>query len=100
MAQVIKQFLTLPGNRAGEEIRVEASEWKGSRRLDLRTWYTDREGELKPSRQGIALTAADIWKLIEAGVLEEAHTLLTNGEAPKSTRKKSKKPKAKAKSKK
>lgn len=97
MAQPIKQFMTLQGNRAGEEIRVEVSEWKGSRRLDLRTWYTDREGELKPSRQGITLTGADVWKLIEAGVLEKAHALLTNGEAPKS--KKTAKPKRKAKAK-
>ncbi|WCL49562.1 transcriptional coactivator p15/PC4 family protein [Leptospira sp. GIMC2001] len=39
----------------GEVIRVEVSEFKGSTYLNLRVWYTDKDGELKPTQKGIAI---------------------------------------------
>ena len=40
----------------GEIIRVEISEFKGRKYLNLRIWYTDKEsGEYKPTQRGIAV---------------------------------------------
>ncbi|TGK03173.1 transcriptional regulator [Leptospira langatensis] len=39
----------------GEIIRVEISEFKGNKYLNLRIWYTDSEGEYKPTQKGIAI---------------------------------------------
>ena len=39
----------------GEVIRVEVTEYKGSTYLNLRVWYTDKDGELKPTQKGIAI---------------------------------------------
>ncbi|TGK09185.1 transcriptional regulator [Leptospira selangorensis] len=39
----------------GEIIRVEISEFKGNKYLNLRVWYTDSEGEYKPTQKGIAI---------------------------------------------
>ncbi len=39
----------------GEIIRVEISEFKGKKLLNLRVWYTDTNGEYKPTQKGIAI---------------------------------------------
>ena len=39
----------------GEIIRVEISEFKGKKLLNLRVWYTDANGEYKPTQKGIAI---------------------------------------------
>ncbi len=39
----------------GEVIRVEISEFKGQQYLNIRTWYTDKEGELKPTQKGVTI---------------------------------------------
>ena len=39
----------------GEVIRIEISEFKGQQYLNIRTWYTDKEGELKPTQKGITV---------------------------------------------
>jgi hypothetical protein len=39
----------------GEIIRVEISEFKGKKLLNLRVWYTDSNGEYKPTQKGIAI---------------------------------------------
>ena len=39
----------------GEIIRVEISEFKGKKLLNLRVWYTDANNEYKPTQKGIAI---------------------------------------------
>lgn len=39
----------------GEVIRVEVSEFKGKKLLNIRIWYTDAEGEKKPTQKGISV---------------------------------------------
>jgi hypothetical protein len=39
----------------GEVIRVEVTEYKGATYLNLRVWYIDKDGELKPTQKGIAI---------------------------------------------
>lgn len=41
---------------AGEVIRIEVSEYKGQKYLNVRIWYTDKSsGELKPTQKGVAI---------------------------------------------
>lgn len=40
----------------GEVIRIEVTEYKGNYFLNLRIWYTDKDGELKPTQKGIAVS--------------------------------------------
>lgn len=52
----------------GEIIRVELSEYKGSTFLNIRVWYTDKEGEYKPTQKGVSFTLdqfEDLKKAIE-----------------------------------
>lgn len=53
----------------GEVIRVEVTEYKGNHYLNLRVWYTDKEGELKPTQKGIAITP-DLYEDLKDAVLE------------------------------
>ncbi|MCE9599251.1 MAG: transcriptional coactivator p15/PC4 family protein [Spirochaetia bacterium] len=40
----------------GEIIRVEVSEYKGQKYLNVRVWYTDKTtGEYKPTQKGVAI---------------------------------------------
>lgn len=43
----------------GECLRVMISEYKGKKLLNIRIWYTDKEGELKPTQKGITLSPED-----------------------------------------
>lgn len=40
------------GEDSGEVLRVEVSEFKSRKTLNVRIWYTDKEGELKPTPKG------------------------------------------------
>lgn len=53
----------------GEVIRVEISEYKGKKYLNLRVWYTDKEGELKPTQKGIAV-APELYEELKEAVLQ------------------------------
>ncbi len=51
----------------GEIIRVEITEFKGRRYLNLRIWYTDKNtGEFKPTQKGIAVKPELFAELKEA----------------------------------
>ena len=55
---------------AGEVIRVEISEYKGQKYLNLRVWYTDKSsGELKPTQKGITVRP-DLYDQIKGAVLD------------------------------
>ncbi len=47
----------------GEVIRVEVSEFKGKKLLNIRTWYTNDAGELAPTKKGVTLTYEQFQKL-------------------------------------
>ncbi len=57
----------------GEIIRVEVSEFKGTKYLNLRVWYTDKEtGEYKPTQKGIAVKPELYQELKEAVLAAES----------------------------
>ncbi|MDX1958425.1 MAG: transcriptional coactivator p15/PC4 family protein [Leptospiraceae bacterium] len=43
----------------GEILRIEVSEYKGKKLLNLRIWYTDKEGEFKPTQKGVTVSPED-----------------------------------------
>lgn len=45
----------------GKQIYVTLSEFKGKRYIDVRKYYADDEGEMKPTRKGISFNAED-WR--------------------------------------
>ena len=53
----------------GEIIRVEISEYKGKSYLNLRVWYTDKEGEFKPTQKGIAIPP-ELYEEVKQAVIE------------------------------
>jgi hypothetical protein len=50
----------------GEVIRIEISEYKGKTLLNLRVWYTDANGEYKPTQKGVTFTPEQYSELKEA----------------------------------
>ncbi len=61
----------------GEIIRVEISEFKKEKRLNIRTWYTDKQsGEYKPTQRGVALRP-ELFEELKSAILEaEPHIKL------------------------
>lgn len=57
-----------------ETIRVAVEDYKGAKRLDIRIYYKDNNGELKPTRKGVPFRPEDIDKLV--GLINEAKTKL------------------------
>lgn len=57
-------FLDLPRGR--DVLRVTASEFKGATYVDIRVWYFDRDGELRPGSKGVSLRPDAIPAVIEA----------------------------------
>ncbi|EQA60502.1 transcriptional coactivator p15/PC4 family protein [Leptospira alexanderi] len=53
----------------GEVIRVEVSEYKGTKYLNLRIWYTDKDGEKKPTQKGIAIPP-ELYDEIKKAIIE------------------------------
>lgn len=51
MADIVFEFEKNPRNT----IRASTSDYRGQKRIDVRMWYKDEQGELKPSKQGISL---------------------------------------------
>ena len=49
-----------------EVIRVSLSEYEGRRIVDVRVWYADRTGDMKPGRAGLTLGIAHLEKLADA----------------------------------
>jgi len=44
--------------RPGQEVRLVRKHYMGRDYLDLRGWYKNRDGELRPTRHGVILPAA------------------------------------------
>jgi len=65
-------FLEQPRGR--DVLRVSASEFKGRIYVDIRTWYFDRDGELRPGSKGVSLRTEALPAIVEA--LQAAHDAL------------------------
>ena len=52
MDELIAQF----EKNATEVVRVSITEFRGRKLIDLRVYYTDDEGEYRPTRKGIAIS--------------------------------------------
>jgi hypothetical protein len=49
-----------------EMLRVSIGPYKSAWRLDIRKWFTDNDGELKPGNKGISLAIKDLPRLADA----------------------------------
>ena len=58
----------------GEVIRLEISEYKGKKYVNIRTWYTDLEGKLSPTKKGVALTSEQ-FQLLKSAFVEVENKL-------------------------
>ncbi|MCB1141675.1 MAG: transcriptional coactivator p15/PC4 family protein [Leptospiraceae bacterium] len=50
----------------GECLLVAISEFKGKKNLNIRIWYTDKEGNLKPTQKGVTISPEDFEAFKEA----------------------------------
>jgi hypothetical protein len=49
-----------------ERARLVISQYKGNRLINLRKWFEGEDGELRPSKQGIAFGVKHLPRLVEA----------------------------------
>ena len=71
----MEERVTVHEKARGETINVYIGEYRGTKYLHIREWYTDKDGEEKPTKKGIALPLEKIAALkdaIERLVPEEA----------------------------
>ena len=74
MDQLISEFR----KNSQEVVRVSLTEFKGHQLLDLRVYYEDDAGELKPSRKGVALSV-DLYAELRKAVLKAGEVLSEAG---------------------
>lgn len=61
-----------------EEVRVSLDTFHGKKLINLRVFYRDDDGTMKPGRQGIAL-AADQYKNLAGAIVEVGQLLKSKG---------------------
>ena len=71
MDEVIAQF----EKNATEVVRVSLTEFRGHKLLDFRVYYSDDEGQYKPTKKGISLSV-DLYAEFKKSVLALEKTLL------------------------
>ena len=71
MDEVIAQF----EKNATEVVRVSLTEFRGHKLLDFRVYYSDDEGQYKPTKKGISLSV-DLYAEVKKSVLALEKTLL------------------------
>jgi hypothetical protein len=62
-AVVVSQFWA---NRQGESIHIQLLEFEGHALIDLRKYFTDKDGKLLPTRKGLSLVVARLPDLAAA----------------------------------
>jgi len=62
----LEERVTVHEKARGETINVYIGEYRGTKYLHIREWYTDKDGEEKPTKKGIALPLEKIAALKEA----------------------------------
>ena len=53
-------------NDRGEMVRIVREDYKGTDLVNVRVWYRADNGEMRPSKAGIAINGSQIDQLIEA----------------------------------
>ena len=61
-----------------EEVHVSLTEYRGRDLVDIRTYYTDDEGEKKPTKKGISLSV-DLFLQLKDAVLKVEEVLRDEG---------------------
>jgi hypothetical protein len=61
-----------------EEVRVSVETFHGRKLINLRVYYKDDDGAMKPGKQGIALSV-DRYKDLAGAVLQLGQHLASNG---------------------
>jgi hypothetical protein len=51
----LDEKISVHQNARGETVYIYVNEFKGTTYLHIREWYTDKEGNEKPGRNGVAL---------------------------------------------
>ena len=66
-------------NDRGEMVRIVREDYKGTDLVNIRVWYRVDNGEMRPSKAGIAINGSQIDQLIEALQAVKAEGRPTNG---------------------
>ncbi len=74
MGKIIAEF----AKNAMETVRVSISEFRGKTYGDIRVYYKDDEGELKPTKKGITL-APDLIPDLRTAIAELEATFIKEG---------------------
>ena len=61
----MSHICTIPKNRT-EEIRVSLDDFKGNQLVNLRVWFQNSDGEMRPGKQGIAFKLALLPEVLAA----------------------------------
>lgn len=64
MSSPITVFLDMPRGR--DVLRVSSSTFKGREYVDVRVWYVDRDGDLKPTAKGVSIRPDAVQDVIQA----------------------------------
>jgi hypothetical protein len=62
-AKILREFK----RNAGDTLRVSLNTYKGRTYIDLRLFYQDANGELRPTKKGVTVTP-ELWDESRAGV--------------------------------
>jgi predicted phosphoadenosine phosphosulfate sulfurtransferase len=73
MDEVIAQF----EKNATEVVRVSLSEYRGHKLFDVRVYYSDDEGQYKPTRKGVSLSV-NLYTDFKRAILALEKILLDN----------------------
>ena len=65
-------------NDRGEVLRIVREDYKGADLVNIRVWYRADNGEMRPSKTGIAINGSQIDQLIEALQAVKAEGRQTN----------------------
>jgi hypothetical protein len=62
----LEERITVHEKARGETINCYIGEYRGTKYLHIREWYTDKDGDEKPTKKGIALPLEKVEALREA----------------------------------
>ena len=65
-------------NDRGEMVRIVREDYRGTDLVNIRVWYRADNGEMRPSKAGIAINGGQIDQLIEALQAVKAEERQTN----------------------
>jgi len=68
-----KVLASFPRN-AEETLQIAVSTFKGRTYVDIRLYYTDADGQLKPTKKGVTVTP-ELWDQFRAGLAQAEEEL-------------------------